>query len=197
MDCGMPCLPVPHHLLKFAQVHVHWIDAAIHPSHPLSSPSPPALNLSQHQGLFQRVSSSHQVTKELELKLQHQSFQWTPRTDLLEDGPVGCPCSPRDSQESSPTPQLKSINSSALWLLYGPTLTPTHDPWENHSSHLQLTLFCCCFKLLSESTSLCPHGRHRPWNSRPDTGVGNRSLLQGIFPTQGLNPGLSHCKQIL
>ena len=55
----------------------------IQPSHPLSSPSPPAFNLSQHQGIFQWVSSSHQVAKVLEFELQHQSFQWTPRTDLL------------------------------------------------------------------------------------------------------------------
>ena len=56
---------------------------SVMPSHPLSSPSPPALNLSQHQGLFKWVSSSHQVAKVLEFQLQHQSFQWTPRTDLL------------------------------------------------------------------------------------------------------------------
>ena len=87
-------------------------------------------NLSQHQGLFQRVSSSHQVTKVLEL--QHQSFQWTPRTGLLQDGLVGSPCSPRDSRESSPTPQFKSINSSVLGFLYSPTLTSIHDYWKNH-----------------------------------------------------------------
>ena len=61
----------------------HWVDDAIQPSHPLSSPSPPALNLSQHQGLFKWVSSSHQVAKVLEFQFQHHSFQWTPRTDLL------------------------------------------------------------------------------------------------------------------
>ena len=70
---------------------------AIQPSHPLLSPFPPGLNLSQHQGLFQWVSSSHQVAKVLEFQLQHQSFQGAPRTDLLEDGLVGSPCSPRDS----------------------------------------------------------------------------------------------------
>ena len=97
------------------------------PHYPLSPPSPPALNLSQHQGLFKWVSSSHQVAKILEFQLQHQSFQWTPRTDLLYDGLVGSPCSPRDSQESSPTPQFKSINSWALSFLYSPTLTSIHD----------------------------------------------------------------------
>ena len=84
-------------------------------------------------GSFPWISSSHQVAKVLEFQLQHQSFQWTPRTDLLLDGLVGSPCSPRDSQESSPTPQFKSINSSALSFLYGPTLTSIHDYWKNHS----------------------------------------------------------------
>jgi len=92
------------------------------PSHPLSSPSPPAFNLSQHQGLFQWVSSSHEVAKVLEFQLQYQSFQWTPRADLLQNGLVGSPCSLRDSQESSPSPQFKSINSSVLSFLHSPTL---------------------------------------------------------------------------
>ena len=83
MNCSTPGLPVHHQLLEFTQTHVHWVGDAIQPSHPPSSPSPPALNLSQHQGLFKRVSSSHQVAKVLEFQLQHQSFQWTPRTDLL------------------------------------------------------------------------------------------------------------------
>ena len=82
MDCSMPGLPVHHQLPEFTQTHVHWVGDAIQPSHPLSSPSPPALNLSQHQGLFQWVSSSHQMAKVLEFQLQHQSFQWTPRTDF-------------------------------------------------------------------------------------------------------------------
>ena len=92
-----PGLPVHHQLPEFTQTHVHWVGDAIQPSHPLSSPSPPAFNLSQHQGLFQWVSSLHQVAKVLEFQLQCQSFQWTPRTDLLYDGLVGSPCS-RDSQ---------------------------------------------------------------------------------------------------
>ena len=96
-------------------------------------PSPPALNLSQHQDLFKWVNFSHQVAKALELQLQCQSFQWTPRTDLLQDGLLGSPCSPRDSQESSPTPQFKSINSSVFSFLYSPTLTSIHDHCKNHS----------------------------------------------------------------
>ena len=83
MNHSTPGLPVHHQLLEFTQTHVHWVRDAIKPSHPLSSPSPPALNLSQHQGLFKWVSSSHQVAKVLEFQLQHQSFQWTPRTDFL------------------------------------------------------------------------------------------------------------------
>ena len=75
MNHSTPGLPVQHQLPEFTQSHVHWVGDAIQPSHPLSSPSPPALNLSQHQGLFKWVSSSYQVAKVLEFQLQHQSFQ--------------------------------------------------------------------------------------------------------------------------
>ena len=75
IDWSMPSFPVLHYFLKFAQTHVHWVSDAIQPSHPLSPSSLPALNLSQHQGLFQWVGSSPQVAKVLELQLQHQSFQ--------------------------------------------------------------------------------------------------------------------------
>ena len=81
MNCSMPDFPVYQHLPQLAQTHVHWVSDAIQPSHALSSPSPPAFNLSQHQGLFKWVSSSHQVAKVLEF--QHQSFQWIFRTDFL------------------------------------------------------------------------------------------------------------------
>ena len=83
MDCIMPGLPVLHQLLKPAQTHVHWVRDAIQPSHPLLSPFPPAFNLSQLQGIFQWVSSSHQMAKLLEFQLQHQSFRWILRTDFL------------------------------------------------------------------------------------------------------------------
>ena len=83
MNHSMPGFLVHHQLLESNQTHVQWVSDAIQPSHPLSSPSPPALNLSQHQGLFQWVSSLHQVAKVLEFQLQLHSFQWTPRTDLL------------------------------------------------------------------------------------------------------------------
>ena len=118
MNCSTPGLPIHHQLPESTQTHVHWVGDAIQPSHPLSSPSPPALNLSQHQGLFKWVSSSHQVAKVLEFQLQHHSFQWTPSTDLLWDRLVVSPCSPRDSWESSPTPQFVS---SSLNFWYGKT----------------------------------------------------------------------------
>ena len=79
MNRSMPGLSVHHQLPTSTQIHVHWVGDAIQPSHPLSSPSPPALNISQHQSLFKWVSSSHQVAKVLEFQLQHLSFQWTPR----------------------------------------------------------------------------------------------------------------------
>ena len=81
MDCSTLGFPVHHQLPEIAQTHVHWVSDVIQPSHPLSSPSPPAFNLSQHQGLFQWVNSSPQVAKVLEFQLQHQSFQWI--LDLL------------------------------------------------------------------------------------------------------------------
>ena len=81
MNHRTPGLPVHHQLPESIKTHVHRVGDAIQPSHPLSSPSP--ANLSQHQGLFKWVSSLHQVAKVLEFQLQHQSFQWTPRTDLL------------------------------------------------------------------------------------------------------------------
>ena len=128
-----PGLPVHHQLPEFTQTHIHRVSDTIQPSRPLSSPSPPAPNSSQHQSLFQWVNSSHEVAKVLEFQLQHHSLQRNPRADLLLNGLVGSSCSPRDAQESSPTPQFKSINSLALSLLHSPTLTSIHDHWKNHS----------------------------------------------------------------
>ena len=129
MNCSTPGLPVRHQLPESTQTHVQRVGDAIQPSHPLSSPSSPPFNLCQHQGLFKWVSSLHQVAKVLEFQRQHHSFQRTPRADLLQNGLVGSPCSPRDSQESSPAPQFKSISSSVLSFLYSPTLTSIHDHW--------------------------------------------------------------------
>ena len=83
MDCSTPGFPVHHQLLELMQTHVHWVGDPIQPSHPLSSPSPPAFNLSRHQGLFQWVSVLHQVVQVLEFQLQHQFFQSIFRTDFL------------------------------------------------------------------------------------------------------------------
>ena len=98
MDCNMPGFPVLHYLHEFAQTQVHWVGDSIQQSHPLFLPSSFALSLSQHQGLFQCISSLHQVTKVLKLQLQHSIFSmniqgWIPLglTDLIS-------CCPRDSQ---------------------------------------------------------------------------------------------------
>ena len=133
MDCSMPGFPVLHHFPELAQTHVHWVSDVIQPSHLLSSPSPSSFYLSQHQGLFQWVGSSNQVAKVLELQLQHQSIQWTFRTDFLWDWLVWTPCCPRDFQEPSPPPQFQTINSLVLSLFYGPTLTSIHDYWKDKS----------------------------------------------------------------
>ena len=146
MNCSTPGLPVHHQLPEFTQTHVHRVGDAIQPSHPLSSPSPPAPNSSQHQGLFQWINSSHEVAKVLEFPsfkvfpalasfLPKKSQGWS----LSETGWISFRDwldfrdSPRDSQESSPTPQFKSINSSVLSFLHSPILTSIHDHWKNHS----------------------------------------------------------------
>ena len=86
MDCSIPGFPVHHKLPEIFQTHVRRVRDDFQPSHPLLSLSPPAFNLSQHQGLFQWVSASHQVAKVLEIQLQHQSLQWIFRFDFLQDG---------------------------------------------------------------------------------------------------------------
>ena len=83
MDCSTSGFCVLHCLLEFAQTHIRWIDDAMQPSHPLPPASPPVLSLSQYQGLFQWVDSSHQVAKVLKLQLQHKSLQWIFRVDFL------------------------------------------------------------------------------------------------------------------
>ena len=131
--CSTPGFPVLHHLLELAQTHVHWVGDAIQPLHPLLSPSPSAFNLSQHQGLFQWVSSSHQVTKYWSLSLSiSPSKEYSGLVSFRIDWFDLLARSPRDSQESSPT-QFKSITSSALSFLYSPTLTSIHDYWKNQS----------------------------------------------------------------
>ena len=124
MNCSTSCLPVHHQLPEFTQTHVHRVGDAIQPSHPLLSPSPPAPNPSQHQSfpmsqLFTWGGQSTGVSA-LASFLPKKSQGWS-----LQNRLVGPPCSPRDSQEASPTPQFKSINSSALSFLHSPILTST------------------------------------------------------------------------
>ena len=133
LDCSTPGFPVLHHVPEHDQTHIRRVGDAIQPSHPLSSPSPPVFNLSQHPVFSLWVSSSHQVAKIVKLQLQHQTFQWIFRTDFLQHWLVWSPCSPRDSQVSSSTPQFKSINSSVFSFLYGSTLTFIQDYQKNHS----------------------------------------------------------------
>ena len=118
----------------------------ISPSYPLPPHSPFAFNFSQHQGLFQWVSSLYQVAKVMELQLQHQSFHWIFRVNFLQDWLVWSPCSPSDYQESSLASQFESIDSSSLSLLYGPALTSLHNYWKNYSfEHRALSEKCLCF----------------------------------------------------
>ena len=128
MDCSMQGFPVLHYLLELAQTHVQWVGDAIQPSHPLSSPSPPAFNLSQDQGLFQWVSQgigASASTSVLPMNIQ----VWFPLglTGLISLLSKGL------SRVFSRTTIFKSICSSALSLLCGPTLASVHDSWKNHS----------------------------------------------------------------
>ena len=159
MDCSTPGFPVLHHFPEFSQTHIHWVSDAIQPSHSLSSPSPPALNLSQHQGLFQWVGSSHQVASEYQGWPMNWFFtsssQWISASasvlpmNIQAWFPLGLSglmsCCPRDSQESSPAPQFESINSLACSLLYGPALTSIHDYWKT----IPLTMWTFVGKVMS------------------------------------------------
>ena len=133
MDCSTPGLPVHHQLPELAQTHVHRVGDAIQPSHPLLSPSPLVFNLSQHQGLFKWVNSSPSGGQSAEVSSSASVLPIIIRTDFPSDGLVGSPCSPRDSQGSSPTPQFKTISSSVLSFLYSLTFTSLHDYWKNYS----------------------------------------------------------------
>ena len=131
MDCSTPGLLLHHQLLEFTQTHVHWVGDAIKPSRPLSFSfclqSFPTSGSFQMSQLFASGGQSTVVSASTSV------LQWIFRTDFLSNGLVGSPCSPRDSQKSSPTPQFKSINSSVLSSLYGPTLTSIHDHWKSQS----------------------------------------------------------------
>ena len=133
MNCSTPGFPVLHYLPEFAQTHVYWV-ADCYPIISLSLPYPLALNLFQHQNLFQWVSSLHQVAKELELQLQNSAEinqkGWFP---LGLTGLISLLSKGLYHQESSPAPQFKSINSLVLSCLYSPPLTTVHDYCKNHS----------------------------------------------------------------
>ena len=116
--CNMPDFPLLHYLLEFAQTHIHWVSDAIQPSHPLSPLSPPAFNLSQHQGLFHESALRIRWPKYWSF-----SFSISPSNEYSElisfsTELVCSSCCPRDYQKSSPAPQFKNINSSALCLFY-------------------------------------------------------------------------------
>ena len=132
MDCSTPGLPVPHHLLKSSQVHVHCISDVIQTSHPLMLCSPSALNLSQNQRLFQWDSCSYHDQNtwvSASASVLPTSIQgWFP---LRLTGLISLQF--RDSQESSPAPQFKGISSSAFCLLYAPALTTVYEYWNKHN----------------------------------------------------------------
>ena len=130
MDCRLPCPSPAPGAYSDSYPSSLWY----HPT--ISSSVVPffsRLKSFPESGSFPMSQSSHQVAKVLEFQLLYQSFQWIFRTDFLQNGLVGSPCSPRDSLESSPTPQFKSINSSVLSFPYSSTLTSIHDYWKNHS----------------------------------------------------------------
>ena len=153
MDCSTPGFPVLHHLPEFELTHVHWVGDVIQPFHRLLSPSPPAFNLSQHEGVFvclfvfpQWVASSHQAAKVLELQLQHQSFQWIFRSDFLSDWLVWSACCPRNSvKEYSPAPQFKGINSSELSLF----IVQLSHPYMTIGKTIALTIWTFVGKVTS------------------------------------------------
>ena len=138
MNRSMPGLPVHHQLPESTQTHVHRAGDAFQPSHPLSSPSPPAPippsirvfsnGSTLHMRWLKDWSFSFSISPSNEYSIINPKGLISFRTDWLDL--LAVPCSPRDSQESSLTPQFKSINSSALSFFFSPTLTSIHDHWK-------------------------------------------------------------------
>ena len=137
MNCSTPGLPVLHQLLEFTQTCVHQVGDAIQPSSsvvPFSS-CPQSFPASESFPMSQLFAWRAQSTG---VSAQHHSLQRNPRADLLQNGLLGSPFSPRGSQESSPTPQIESINSSVSSFLYDPNLTSVHDYWKNNFKYKDL-----------------------------------------------------------
>ena len=199
-----PGPPVPHRLPQFAQVHVHWINDAIQPSHPLLPTSPWAFNLSQRQDLLQWVSCLHQVAKVLSF-----SFSISPsneysgliffRIDSFDLRAVQA-CCPRDSKGLA---RVFSSITIQVWILRHSDffMVQLSHPYTTTGKTIAYTYSFHFFLRCSVCPTLCDHTKSQSYTVHgiqgQNTGVGNLSLLQGIFPTQGLNPGLLHCKQIL
>ena len=133
MNCSTPGLPVHHQLLEFTQIHIHRVGDTIQPSHPLLSPSPPAPNPSQHQIFSNESTLCMRWPKYWSFNFSISPSKEHPGLISFRMDWLDLLCSPRDSQESSPTPQFKSINSLVLSFLHSPTLTSIHDYWKNHS----------------------------------------------------------------
>ena len=181
MDCSMPGFSVRHHLSEFAQTYVLWVSDAIQASHPLPPPCPLALNLSQHQGLFQWVSSWHQVAQGLELQLQHQSFQWIFRVHFLSDWLVWSPCSPRILKSLL---QHHNSKASIFWhsAFLMVQLSHLYMTGKNHSFD-SMTSVCKMMSLLFNKLSFvafpggasskeptCQCTRHKRWGFNPWVG---------------------------
>ena len=133
MDCSTPGLPVPHQLPEFTQTHVHRVCDAIQPSHPLSSPSPPAFSLSRHQGLSSESALRIRWPKYWRFNLSISPSNEYSRLISFRMDWLDLLAVQGTLQESSSTAEFKSINSSVLSFLYGTTLTSIHDYWKNHS----------------------------------------------------------------
>ena len=131
MDCSMPGLPVHHRLLELTQTHVHWVGDAIQLSHPLSSPSPLAFNLSQHQGLFKQVSSSHQVAKvclSSSLVAKSRPTLLTPWTVACQ-APLSMGFSRQEYWSGLPFPSLGDLPDPGIEPV-SPALQEGSMPWE-------------------------------------------------------------------
>ena len=143
MNCSKPDFPILHHLLEFAQTQVHWVNDATQPSHPC----PPVLNLSQHQGLSSELAFHIRWPK-----FWSFSFSISPFNEYSGLIPIGLTglisLLPKGLSRASPAPQFKTISSSVLSLLYGPTLASIHDYWKNHNFWLDipfLAMWHLCF----------------------------------------------------